>query len=203
MKTNDYSSRAAAKKGATRKGLTIANDDFFKNDNGRWTWKTPEEADAPEVTPEEVDTPEQVAITTITENTRCPHCNIEVIDNGYITNGDEVNNVAITLEKHEFECMACGEEFGPTITKIKGKGIKIQKDRPTQNGVTRPSEGGKCDAIWKVCDRMLSANGFAPTPSLLKEAIAKEEPEANLSNAVAELYQWRRFNGLKGRTVVA
>lgn len=98
-----------------------------------------------------------------------------------------VNSVA-ALRGVALPCQA------PKQVKLFGKGIKIQKDRITQNGITQPSKGGKCRAVWDECDRLLKANnGIVPMPKELK-AWARENGY-NENNAVIELYVWRKFMG--------
>ena len=78
----------------------------------------------------------------------------------------------------------------------KATGIKIQKDRETRNDVTRPSAGGACAAVWEACDK-LHAEGLMPKPALIKP-IAQANGW-NTNNAVIEMYQWRKFMGIRGR----
>ena len=77
---------------------------------------------------------------------------------------------------------------------------KVEKNRPTQNGITRPSAGGKCRMVWDECDRMV-AEGGVPTPEKLT-AWADANGQ-NPSNAQIELYQWRKYHGITGRVKVA
>jgi len=68
-------------------------------------------------------------------------------------------------------------------------GVRIQKDRPEQNGVRRMSPGTVGDRLWALFD----AVGESVT---LKQA--REMGEANgmsPTSAGLALYQWRRFNG--------
>lgn len=69
---------------------------------------------------------------------------------------------------------------------------KIEKDRPMQNGVKRPSEGGLCRAVWDYCWSV-----DAPTSKTVK-AYA-ETVGWNTNNAMIEFYNWRKFNGINGR----
>lgn len=46
----------------------------------------------------------------------CPKCGVH-LSNGVGHHGQEVNGKVIKHEKYEFECLACGEEFGPEIAK--------------------------------------------------------------------------------------
>lgn len=78
-----------------------------------------------------------------------------------------------------------------------GTGLKIEKDRPEQNGVKRPSAGGKCRAIWDALDAYRTETGLLPTSKVVKELAADED--WNPSNASIEYYQWRKFNGISGR----
>lgn len=127
-----YASKAAAKKGAARKGIEIGVVEFIKNEEGRWIWQE-----------------------TALENVVSP-CSVTV----------------------------------PSV------GIKIEKDRPEQNGITRPSIGGKCRAIWDYCDAQYK-NNVIPMPKQMR-TIAQENGW-NENNAVIEMYQWRKFNGFKSR----
>lgn len=133
-------------------------------------------------------------------HTHCPHCGIH-LDNGLQDFENMLdahkNQSEIEPITHEFMCLGCGEEFGEVCElPVKGEGIKIEKDRPEQNGIQRPSAGGKCRAIWDYCDE-LNEKGVMPMPKLLKEAAAEKGWNAN--NAVIEMYQWRKFHGIVGR----
>lgn len=135
----------------------------------------------------------------------CPHCNIG-LDNGVIQHGDEVNGKPIKMGKYIYECMGCGAEFGPEVkpgtpkAAPKTTGIKIEKNREEQNGVKRPSVGGACRAVWDLCDQLRKTTGAIPTASTIKEAAATAGLNAN--NASIELYQWRKFHGIRGRQLV-
>lgn len=85
----------------------------------------------------------------------------------------------------------------PQATSNQTPGLKIEKERSEQNGITRPSIGGKCRAIWDACDNFHATQGKLPMPKEIK-AIAAENGW-NENNAVIEMYQWRRFNGFVGR----
>lgn len=194
MKT--YSTKAAAKKGAVRQELDVTNLEFLQNEEGRWYWEQP--------TAEEP---------VIGDFVHCPHCGVH-LDNGardnecdwneFLDGHFHVNNkddyiALMTAVKHQFNCLGCGEDFGPEVTltiREAGTGIKIEKDRPEQNGIVRPSVGGKCRAIWDACDA-LYAKGTMPMPKVIKELA--QANGWNENNAVIEMYQWRKFNGIIGR----
>ena len=50
----------------------------------------------------------------------CPHCGIH-LQNGYTTNTAQRYDNQPLLDKHEYMCLGCGEEFGPLI---KGRSAK-------------------------------------------------------------------------------
>lgn len=135
----------------------------------------------------------------------CPHCGVH-LDNGISMHGDIVEDKPLQNEEFIYECMGCGGEFGPAITDTpatpapKGTGIKIEKDREERNGVKRPSAGGACRAVWDLCDELLKDTGVIPTASIIKEAAVERGLNAN--NASIELYQWRKFHGIRGRQKV-
>lgn len=82
-------------------------------------------------------------------------------------------------------------------TPAAGNGLKIEKDRPEQNGVKRPSAGGKCRAVWDALDAELKRSGSQPTAAFVRTLAA--EQGYNPNNASIEFYQWRKFNGITGR----
>ncbi len=74
---------------------------------------------------------------------------------------------------------------------------KIEKDRPEQNGVKRPSAGGLCRAVWDQLDAMRVQLTRVPTLKEIKQVAT--DKGWNLNNAGIEYYCWRRFNGIEGR----
>lgn len=83
----------------------------------------------------------------------------------------------------------------------KATGLVIEKDRPEQNGVKRPSTGGLCRAVWDACWAHQEETGVPPTAKEVK-AIA-EAKGWNANNASIEYYQWRKYNGISGRITKA
>ena len=83
----------------------------------------------------------------------------------------------------------------------KTTGLIIEKNRPEQNGVKRPSAGGLCRAVWDACWAHQEITGTPPTAKEVK-AIA-ETNGWNTNNASIEYYQWRKFNGISGRVKAA
>lgn len=76
-------------------------------------------------------------------------------------------------------------------------GLVIEKNRPEQNGIKRPSAGGRCRAVWDAMDQYRADEGVLPDAKFVR-AIAIENGW-NPNNASIEFYQWRKFNGVSGR----
>lgn len=124
------------------------------------------------------------------EDAKCPHCGINHKDNGWQTpEGYEGAT-------NEHICLGCGGQWGPAVVRSQptGTGLKIEKDRPEQNGIKRPSIGGKCRAIWDALDAYRAETGELPASKTVKELAADEGWNPN--NASIEFYQWRKFHGI-------
>jgi hypothetical protein len=76
-------------------------------------------------------------------------------------------------------------------------GLVIEKNRPEQNGIKRPSAGGRCRAVWDALDAYRTETGEMPTAKTVRELAVDEGWNPN--NASIEFYQWRKFNGVTGR----
>lgn len=135
----------------------------------------------------------------------CPHCGI-TLDNGLLHVDDHAANSDqsyrqqrdASFEAGEYMCMGCGGHFGaPVSYAATGTGLKIEKDRPEQNGIKRPSAGGRCRAVWDALDAYLQETGEQPTAKVVKDIAADEGWNPN--NASIEFYQWRKFHGITGR----
>ena len=88
------------------------------------------------------------------------------------------------------------ERSAPAAAKRTSSGLKIEKAREERNGIKKPSVGGQCRAVWDALDDMVAA-GTQPTAKQVK-AMA-EGRGWNPNNASIEFYQWRKFNGIRGR----
>ena len=69
-----------------------------------------------------------------------------------------------------------------------------RRRRPKPNDVKRPKAGGACAAVWAWLDQ----HGNCPIEAIRQAA---EKQGWNVNNAPIELYQWRKFRGLSGRSV--
>jgi hypothetical protein len=136
----------------------------------------------------------------------CPHCSIQ-LDNGLLHVDDTAANTDVTYREQRdpsfaagaHMCMGCGGHFGePVVYATVTTGLKIEKDRPEQNGVKRPSVGGLCRAVWDALDAYLTETGDQPTAKVVRDLAADEGWNPN--NASIEFYQWRKYHGIKGRT---
>jgi hypothetical protein len=122
----------------------------------------------------------------------CPLCGAGESSQTWATEG-------VSMLCHECSktySVATGKEIRSGYKKENvASGHKIQKDRPTQNGITRPSTGTQCDAVWSVCDE-LSAKGPVSAKDM---RTLSEARKWNVNNTLIEFYQWRKFNGVTGR----
>lgn len=71
-----------------------------------------------------------------------------------------------------------------------------------QNGVRKPSVGTTCRHVWDELERLQTENNGTPPDSKQVKALA-EQHKWNTNNASIEFYQWRKFNGISGRTKAA
>lgn len=84
-------------------------------------------------------------------------------------------------------------ERTPPAPRISRKGYTIEKNRPMQNGVKRPSAGTVCGDVWAAFD----AN---PTIKAGELAALADANQWNRTNVSCEFYNWRKFNGISGRS---
>ena len=61
--------------------------------------------------------------------THCPHCGTH-LDNGVGEHMQEVNGTYVKHDRFQYECLACGEEFGPEIQKRSATDKKTIGPRP-------------------------------------------------------------------------
>ena len=94
------------------------------------------------------------------------------------------------------DCVIKKEVVAPTVERVR----KIEKVRETKNGVTRPTAGGKCAAVWEICDAAAEnyENGRVPFSAIKEQALADG---LVIGNVRAEYAVWRKFNGITGRVV--
>lgn len=71
----------------------------------------------------------------------------------------------------------------------------LQKDRPEQNGIKRPSAGTVCAAVWEAVEAL----GVTAATSKQMRAVAAEKGW-NTNNVSIEFYRCRQFHGI-GRAV--
>lgn len=124
----------------------------------------------------------------------CPLCGADASSVTY----SETNQVDNDYRR---DCHECGRRFnvktgleikyGYTKTDV-ARGHKIEKNRDKQNGITRPSTGTQCRAVWDVCDSIEAAGGKPDAKQMRK---INDEKGWNMNNTLIEFYQWRRFMG--------
>jgi hypothetical protein len=134
---------------------------------------------------------------------KCPHCGHSTADGHErnVTEFSEMSPGSQNSTNQQFTCNHCAGEWGPMVDKPKrarapsgsSNGLKIEANRETRNGVTRPSVGGKCRGVWD----MLDAIG---TDATAKQARAKaQELGFDKTTCMVQFYRWRKFNGIEGR----
>lgn len=110
--------------------------------------------------------------------------------------------VEITVHKNGDEVRFGWKEMAPApvVTTSKPKKAPVPKvertERVEQNGVKRPAPGGLCAAVWEYLDKHPKA-----TAKDLREVAPSKD--WNVNNVACEFYQWRKFNGITGRTAAA
>lgn len=73
----------------------------------------------------------------------------------------------------------------------------VQSNRPSQNGITRPSAGTQCAKVWDLADALTTHLGrTAPLAVLLSAAM---DQGVNQFTARTQYGCWRKFNGITGR----
>lgn len=119
---------------------------------------------------------------------------------GFATEGSK-SYYELGDNNHEYECMGCGHQFGKEYPPYSAKeGLKIEKNRPEQNGIKRPSAGGKCRAVWDALDALAAETGTTVAGITSKQVKSLAAQHGfNTNNASIEFYQWRKYNGVTGR----
>lgn len=167
-----FASKSGAKKAALRKGAELENIEFHTDKDGRWVWKP---------------------ILAFPKND--PELDAEL----QLAKDQEDKELFTEPPKPKTQpriSIPKSPKVAPVATSQNG--LKIEKDRPEQNGIIRPSVGGKCRAIWNKCDSLYrKGRGHLPMPQEIKQ-LAKDN-DWNTNNAVIEMYQWRKFHGISGR----
>jgi hypothetical protein len=76
---------------------------------------------------------------------------------------------------------------------------KVRVPPTIVNGVRQPSPGTVCRAVWDELEKIRDAQDGVPPNSKQVKALA-EAMKWNANNASIEFYQWRKFNGITGRS---
>jgi hypothetical protein len=69
--------------------------------------------------------------------------------------------------------------------------------RTVRNGVKHPLPGGKCHAVWALCDKVLAFSGAPPTTAAVTAHAVANGWNAN--NTTIELSYWRKYHGIPAR----
>lgn len=76
----------------------------------------------------------------------------------------------------------------------------------TQNGVLQPREGTQARNLWVICDKLKTKLGRAPARFEFRQAIQTVkgpdgETPINADSASFQYFAWRKFHGIKGRSL--
>lgn len=134
---------------------------------------------------------------------KCPHCGASTRDGSErrVTEFHELSPGSQNSTDQLYTCNECAGEWGPVVEKPRrarapsgsSNGLKIEQNRETRNGVTRPSIGGKCRRVWDMLDEI----GLDATA---KQARARAtELGLDKTTCMVQFYRWRKFNGIEGR----
>lgn len=149
-KATAYSNKATAVRGAERANAALAKAGTFtmsaetEERNGVWhvvVYETREEI--------------------VPGFSVCPHCGV-CLTNGVGHHNQEVNGKRVKHTAFEYECLGCGEEFGPAIS------TKAAKTTGTRAPVVNKSS---CESpvktVWRIADEMLKANPAAKRKDII------------------------------------
>jgi hypothetical protein len=76
---------------------------------------------------------------------------------------------------------------------VEAKSLKIEKGRPKQNGVTKPSAGSICRAIWDALDAKQGTPGFEDVRQLMVQH------GWSRNTAFTQFQRWKQFHGVMPR----
>jgi hypothetical protein len=107
-------------------------------------------------------------------------------------NNDGMRALLVADVQARMEAKAAAEAASKPV----GTTRVVQKDRPEQNGVIRPSNGTICGDIWTALDT-IHASGAVPTTKDL--AVLREKNGWQKHTASTQFQRWREFNALMPR----
>lgn len=120
---------------------------------------------------------------------------LKSLDLYYKINGDKESGFSFELlAPDENTANPKGDEVSnlvrnATVTQS-SKPKKVKYVHRVRNGVRMPKPGGKCAAVWALCDA-LNTDGEA---TLANVKVQAESEGMNPNNVVIEFYNWRKFN---------
>ena len=154
MKT--YTVKSSAHRAAKQAGLTKDQYEIVEID-GQFGFQPIEVASAAEAEEPVVG-----------EFVHCPHCGIH-LENGIGVHLQEVNGKEIKHKAFEYECLACGEEFGPAIAEEAPKAAPKRKIEITNHStIERPTK-----TVWHIADEMVAANPQVRRKDVIAECVRR------------------------------
>lgn len=149
-----YTAKSSAHRAAKMAGLTKDQYEIVEID-GQFGYQLIEVAPAAEVEEPVVG-----------EFVNCPHCGIH-LSSGIGVHLQEVNGKVIKHKAFEYECLACGGEFGPAIAEEAPKAAPKRKIEITNRStIERPTK-----AVWHIADEMSAANPQVRRKDVIAECV--------------------------------
>lgn len=99
----------------------------------------------------------------------CPHCHCN-LSNGVGEHLQEVNGERIKHDQYQYECLACGGEFGPAIS----ASAKVEKAPATKTREVKHTSNIEhpCKTVWAIADEMKGAKRKEVLAACVEKGIA-------------------------------
>lgn len=100
----------------------------------------------------------------------CPSCNVH-LSNGVGEDGQEVNGQIIHHKAKQYECLGCGEEFGPDLMRegdrVANATMEAAGPRPRLSTCEKPTK-----KVWHIADSMPKASRKEVIEECVRQGIA-------------------------------
>lgn len=87
----------------------------------------------------------------------CPHCGVH-LSNGVLRDGDCADQKPISMKEHVYECMACGEEFGPLLVEKQAEAIANASMAGSREAFRFSTIKSPVKRVWHIADEMPKAS---------------------------------------------
>lgn len=83
-------------------------------------------------------------------------------------------------------------------TVVESKSLKIEKGRPSANGVTKPSVGSICRAVWDALDAKRAELKAIPSFENVRDLMKSNNWQRN--TAFTQFQRWKQYHGVMPRS---